>query len=154
MAEPCIQDRVIGEMQTTLIFFKEAEVRREGREERMLVAMESVAAQGAVLQIQAKRIDKHDEDISEAFGLIRGISQSTASKAEVDIIKNKLDVIELRHAEDHGENLVIERQTKFWDGVKQQVTPYVFIGIMFILWLFDKFNIGQAIAKLLKEMKG
>lgn len=154
MPEPCIQDKVIVEIKTTLNFFKEAEVRREGREERMLIAMENVSRQGAVLEGLSTASLRHDKDIAEAFGQIRDLDQSTASLSDMELVKTKIGQIEWRHAEEHGERRVEQRTTKFWDGVKQQVTPYVFIGLMFVFWLIDKFNITQGLKALFKEFRG
>jgi hypothetical protein len=150
----CVQDKVIVEIQTTLMYFKDAEKRREGREERMLVAMESVAAQGATLHGLSLASERHDKALAEAFVQIRAIDQSTATALDMEIIKGKVELIELRHAQDHGEHKVTESRTKFWDGVKQQVTPYAIAGFFFIWWLSDKFNLAQGLKNLLKEFKG
>lgn len=154
-SEPtCIQDKVIIEIQNTLSYFKEAEGRREGREERMLIAMENVAAHGATLEGLSVSSLRHDKDIQEAFIQIRALEQSTASSLDMEVIKKKVETFELRHAEEHGERRVQARTTKFWDGVKQQVTPYVLMGLLFIWWLSDKYDAVQKLFKLYKEFRG
>jgi len=153
MPLPCIQDRVIGEMATTLQFFKDAELRREGREERMLIAMENVAAQGAVLEITSKRVDKHDQDLTEAFGLLRVLDQSTASMSDMEDMKKKVSSLELRNAEKHGQEATKRQGIIFWGGVKQQMAPYALWALFFLFWVVDKYNIVQRLAKLIAEMR-
>lgn len=101
---------------------------------RQAVAMEEIARQGVTINNHEMRIVKNTKDISSAWAAIREI--------------------ETRHATEDGKEEVIEEQQKFWAGVKQQFTGPAIVGLFFILWLADKFNIPVALAKLWKEMRG
>lgn len=122
--------------------------------ERSAIAMEEMAAQGAILKNHEVRMEKQDKDIGEAFSRIRILEDTTVSVEDFDKVRHKVSKMELQHAKEYGADEVIEKQQEFWSGVKQQVTANALMGMLFIIWLVDKFNVAQAIAKLWKEMKG
>lgn len=99
--------------------------------ERVALALEQIAQHTVMVQAHEKRLDVHDEDFREAFERIR--------------------TIEDKHLREAGASAVIKRQTKFWDGVRQQITPYAIAGLLFLFWLLDKFDIVQRTVKLWKE---
>jgi hypothetical protein len=94
--EHCGQEQTIGEIKATLSFFQSAEERREAREERMLKAMEDIAAQGATLISLSERTAKNEKDISEAFGVIRMLDQSAVTKVEHKKLEDGHDALALR----------------------------------------------------------
>lgn len=106
--------------------------RLDAHTERAAIAMEEMAKQGAIVNNHEARLNKHDLDFREAF--------------------RRIQVTELYQAKEKGAEAVIEKQTKFWDGVKQQVTPFALSGFIFIIWLLDKFNVPVSLGKLWKEM--
>jgi hypothetical protein len=108
--------------------------RLDSHTERAAIAMEEMAAQGAILANHEARLNKHDLDLREVFGRVR--------------------IVENFQSKEEGAEEVVEKQQKFWDGVKQQVTPYALIGAVFIIYLLDKFNVSIFLAKVWKEMKG
>ena len=93
-----------------------------------------ISEQGAQIKSLTARMDVAERDVQAAFKSIRRI--------------------DLLHAKECGEESVEAERQKFWDGVKTQITPYAISGLLFILWLVDKLNVFQTIAKLWKEMKG
>jgi hypothetical protein len=102
--------------------------------ERTAIAMEEMAAQGAILKNHEARLNVHEKDIDEAFERIR--------------------VVERKHDKEDGIQVVKKQRAKFWDGIKQQTTPYAFTVLFFVLWLADRFNVFQFFCRMFKEMKG
>lgn len=96
MTMPCGQVGTIGEIKATLSFFQQAEERREAREERMLKAMEDIAAQGATIAGLSLRTSKAEKDLTEAFGVIRVLDQSAASKAEHNELEASHNALSIR----------------------------------------------------------
>lgn len=73
MSEPCRQEKTIGEMTATLLFFQDAERRREKRDERMVAAMETVAAQGETIKSHAETLARHEKGFSAMFDRMRDL---------------------------------------------------------------------------------
>lgn len=92
-----------------------------------------ISEQGTQIKSLTERMSEAEKDIEAAFKSIRRI--------------------DLLHAEENGAEKAEAERQKFWDGVKTQITPYAISGLLFILWLVDKLNVFQAIAKLWKEIK-
>lgn len=69
----CVRAEEIGAIKATLQFFQEAELRREGREERMLSTMTEIAEQGAILKGHGETLVRHERSLSEAFARLRKV---------------------------------------------------------------------------------
>lgn len=69
----CIQAGSIGQLQGMMAFFQAAEERRETREERMVEAVEKVAAQGEAIKVLQDSSNKHDKALAEAFQRLRKV---------------------------------------------------------------------------------
>lgn len=108
--------------------------RLDNHTERAAVAMEEMAKQSVIISNHERRLGDHDAAFREAFSRVRILEE----------LKNRYV----------GAEKVIEKRQKFWDGVKQQVTPYAIVGLIFMFWLIDKFNVTQFLSKMFKEMKG
>lgn len=67
----CAQAGTIGEIRATLRFFQESEERRERRDERLIEAVEKIAAHGATIEAHAETLARHDKAHGEAFERIR-----------------------------------------------------------------------------------
>ena len=101
--------------------------------ERSAIAMEEIARQGVTIFNHEVRLNKHDEDLKEAFGRFRTLE-------------------EFKALETGKETIVVEKRL-FWNGVKQQMVPYVVIVCWFLFWMVDKFNVVTWFTKLFKEMR-
>jgi uncharacterized coiled-coil protein SlyX len=105
-------------------------------------------------QLGAKTYEKL-ADISEQGAQIKSLTERMGeAERDIQVAFKSIRRIDLLHAKECGEEAVNEKRKKFWDGVKTQITPYAISGLLFILWLVDKLDVVQAIAKLWKEMKG
>lgn len=152
--EDCIQKENISSINNTLKYFQEAEARRERREERMLDAMEDIAAQGATIVNIEHRTTKLEKDVTDAFGVIRGLSDRMALSDDLDYVEKRVKNIELVQAHDKGKTKVEMRNVRFWDEVKRKTAPYAVGMVLFVIYLLDRFNVGVKLAQLWKEMKG
>lgn len=115
--------------------------------------MEEIARQGGIIQNHENRLSKSESDVSEAFRQIRHIDDSCAIDSDVKDLDERLREIELVHAKEQGVNCILQKRTKFWDGVKQQMTPYVISGLLFIMYLIDKMNWFQKLLKIWHDFK-
>jgi uncharacterized coiled-coil protein SlyX len=137
---------------TTFEHFGKTLDRLESHAVRQAEAMEEIARNSIMTESHEKRLDKNDHDLSELYGRVRIIEMKKANLSDVAAQDMRLRTLELDHAIESGAEEVVESRQKFWDGVKQQITPHAVIGMIFIIWLLDKFNIPVALAKLWKEM--
>ena len=80
-AHECNKEQVIGEITATIQFFRQAEVRREGREERMAQAMENMSAQGESLKAIAERVAKTEKDTDNLYGRVRDLEIKPAEES-------------------------------------------------------------------------
>lgn len=71
MGDPCRQEGQISEIQTALRFFQTAEMRREGREERMARAMEKIAAQGETIKSHDLTLVRFEKSFENLFERVR-----------------------------------------------------------------------------------
>ena len=126
--------------------------RLESHAERQALAMEEIARNSAITESHEKRLDKVDHDFRELFGRVRIMENKKADQSHVVAIDDRVRTIETVHATESGSKKVVEEQTKFWDGVKQQVTPFALSGFIFLIWLMDRFNVPVSLGKLWKEM--
>jgi hypothetical protein len=122
--------------------------------ERSAIAMEEMAAQSAIIRNHEARLTEQHKNINEAFVRIRTLEDTTVSDEEFQKVRHKVSKLELRHARESGVEMVEEKHEKFWDDMKCKSTPFAFTFMFLLLWLSDKFNVFQNIAKWLKEMKG
>lgn len=120
--------------------------------ERTAIAMEEMAAQGAIIKNHEARINKHDVDISEAFGQLRMLQDTTASVEDIDQIRLRVHTIEIGRATAAGAEEIIGERRRFWDGIKQQMTTNLLLWVGFAIWTIDRFNVAQKIAVLFKKM--
>lgn len=92
MGEPCNQAEKIGRIEATLIFFQDAERRREARELRAEVMLETReekvaqiletiasqgASQGATIAAQGETLARFEKSFTEAFLRLRKLEGST-----------------------------------------------------------------------------
>lgn len=75
----CHQEMRLGEIGQAIRFFQEAELRREAREQRMLQAMETVAAQGEVIKSHAEALTRHDKAITTLYDRLRDVEKEPAA---------------------------------------------------------------------------
>ena len=118
----------------TFMQIRDTLTRLDRHTERSAIAMEEMAAQGAILKNHEQRLNKNEADIDEVFERVR--------------------TVERRHDKEEGIQIVKKQQAKFWDGIKQQTTPYAFTVLFFLLWLSDRLNVFTTITKWFKEFKG
>jgi hypothetical protein len=123
----CPQNPTLYHIMSTLDELKEHSARTAS-------ALETIAAQGVMVQVLKERVDKHDKDFSELFGRVR--------------------VVELKHARESGAAVVEGRKTRFWNHVKANLVPYILGALFTILYIIDKYDLTQKWAKIMKEMKG
>jgi len=102
--------------------------------DRVVVALETIAEQGAIVSGHEKRLDKHDKELFEVFSRIRKV--------------------ELVHAHDAGVEEVTSTEKKFWESVKIQLADKLLLLGIFVILVADKFNIGMWVAKFWKEIFG
>lgn len=69
--QPCGQEVKIARIEVTLDNVVELLEKHEDREERMAVALETVAAQSEAIKSLAENVHRHEKSIGEAFDLIR-----------------------------------------------------------------------------------
>ena len=81
MDHPCSKEEVLGQLTATVRFFQEAERRREGREERMAVAMETMSAQGESLKGLSKRVEKTEHDTDNLYDRVRELEIAPGKEA-------------------------------------------------------------------------
>lgn len=120
--------------------------------ERTAIAMEEMAAHGAIIRNHEARINKHDVDISEAFGQLRMLQDTTASVEDIDQIRLRVHAVEIRHATEAGAEEIVGDRRRFWDGIKQQMATNVLVWLGFAIWTIDRFNVAQKITSLFKKM--
>ena len=125
--ETCPQSPVIADLKETM--------------GRVAIALETIAAQGVSVASHEKRLDGHDKNVSELYGLVR--------KVEAGIY-----AINTRHAKEEGVEEVKTEERKFWQQIKVQLTPYALSLTIFVIFTLDKLHLVEKIAKLWKEMKG
>lgn len=150
MSEICKQEGPIGEIRATLLFFQNAEERREQREERMLKAMEEIAAHGATITNLTQRTTKIEKDLTEAFGEIR----CKASSVLVHSIDKRVLEIEMKHMRESGIKKAETRSAARWAAFKKRGMPYAISIALFVVYLIDRFGVATKVAKLWQEFKG
>lgn len=127
LIEDCPQNPTFAHIGSTLN-------RLEGYAKRQAEAMEELAQQSIILVNHERRLDDHG--------------------AEIKDLTERVIELELVQATERGALEVSEKRCRFWDGVRQQMTPYLVGFIFFVFYMLDKFNIPQFIAKVWKEMHG
>jgi hypothetical protein len=134
MAEPCIQgDRLIT-LEMILKSMNETLTDQKAISAETYKVLSVISEQGAQLRSITSRVDDNERDLQIAFKSIRRI--------------------DLRHAHEDGAEDIVKEHSQFWNGIKQQSTPYAFTVLFFVLWLADKFNVIQFFAGMFKQMKG
>lgn len=135
MSEPCKQGERLATLETILEQMADTLSEQKALGVKTYEVLADLSEQGAEIRSLTSRSDKAEKDIEEAFKSIRKIDR--------------------RHAEEDGMNKVEarieERQQKFWDGIKSQFTEKALIGMLFIMWLLDKYNVPQSVHALWKE---
>ncbi len=134
MTTPCLQGERLVTFEMILRSVSDTLNEQKQLGAKTYEVLAEISEQGAQIKSLTARIDVAERDVQAAFKSIRRI--------------------DLLHAKECGEEEVEEKRQKFWDGVKTQITPYAISGLLFVLWLADKLNVFQTIAKLWKEMKG
>ena len=122
--------------------------------DRVVVALETIAEHGARVTGLEKQVEKNDHDLREVFGRVRIIENGKAEATEVKAVDLRIRNIELAHAVENGAEEVIEKSSKFWDGVKIQLADKLILFIIFVLVVADKFNVFVWLHKLWKELLG
>ena len=102
--------------------------------ERVAIAMEQMAQHSIIIDLHEKRLDKHDQDFRESFDRLRKVEKHTFKE--------------------EGAEIILTDRHMFWNGVKQQLAPYLLLIGVFLILVFDKFNLGGRAAKLWKEVMG
>lgn len=134
MTTPCLQGERLVTLEMILKSVSDTLAEQKQLGAKTYEVLADISEQGAQIKSLTERMGEAERDIQAAFKSIRRI--------------------DLLHAKECGGEEVEEKRQKFWDGVKTQITPYAISGLLFILWLIDKLDVFQAIAKLWKEMKG
>lgn len=134
MSEPCSQNGRLVTLETILEAIRETLSEQKTLGLKTYEVLSAISEQGAQLKSLTTRVDCAEDDIQAAFKSIRRI--------------------DLLHAKECGEAEVEGKRQKFWDGVLQRAAPFALTVAIFLLWLFDKLNVGQWVTRMLKEMKG
>ena len=108
---------------------------------RVVKALEDIAAQGAMVSAHEKRLDNQNEHIENLYAINR-------------LIKEDITKIQLKHAQERGAEAVIGKNKAFAEKIKVSLAPYLLSAGIFFIWLFDKGNVGEKLAKLWHEFKG
>ena len=129
LLEECPQAPVIAAQAETLHDLKKSN-------ERIAVALETLAKRGAQVDSMEKRVDNHDEAFKVSFGQIR--------KLDERIIVLEIKKSEWEGAQKAEEKMEVKQEkekTKIWTLLErlQLVTP-VILAIFFLLWLSDKYG--------------
>lgn len=133
MTTPCLQGERLVTLEMILKSVSDTLAEQKQLGTRTYEVLADISEQGAQIKSLTARIDEAERDVQAAFKALRRI--------------------DLHHAKECGAESVESERQKFWDGVKTQITPYAISGLLFILWLADKLDVFQHIAKLWKEMK-
>lgn len=136
----------------TFEHFEKTLKRLEDHGERTAVAMEKLAENSAIVASQGEIIKTLSHDLRELFGRVRMIENGKADQSDYKAIDIRVRTIELSHAEENGEDKVIEKKTKFWENVKVQLADKLILFIIFVLVVADKFNIFIICSKLWEEV--
>ena len=119
---------------------------------RSAVAMEEIAKQGILIASHEKRLDGHQKDLREAFIRVKALEQTAALDSDMTAVRSRVEIIELWHAKELGAEEVVEKEKTFWNGIKQQLAPYLLTAGIFAVLVFDKLDIGGKLAKLWHEV--
>lgn len=71
MSDPCQQAVVIAEIKTTMTHVVKLLDNHEEREDRMLIAMETIAAQQETIKANSQNIHRHEKALTEIFTILR-----------------------------------------------------------------------------------
>jgi len=127
----CAQGPILAHIMATLEHM-------DTRGERTAVALEQIAAQGAMMAGHEKRLDKHDEAFTVVFNRIN-------DQARLERVEQKLVELEKKIAKEDGAEEVIyvarAERRKFWTDVKLKMIGPCLTFLFFALWLCDKMNL-------------
>lgn len=114
----CNQIPVFDRISLNFNHINETLTRLDGHGERTAVALEAIAAQGAIVASHEKRLDSHDAALGEVFQRTR--------------------VIELAREHYLGAEGVREQDKAFWDRIKVKMVPYVIAVGGFGLFVLER----------------
>lgn len=128
--------------------------RLEGHAARQADAMEDIAKNTVIIETHEKRLDKHDQDFREVFGRVRILENEKAEKCDVDFLRQKVTANEIKHAAENGAKKVQDRNKRFWDAIRVELSSKAVFFILMTMWVIDKYNILQLLLSWFKEFKG
>jgi len=134
MAESCIQGERLITLEMILKSMSETLGEQKVLSQKTYQVLTDISGHAIQIHSITKRLDVSEQDIQAAFKSLRRI--------------------DLRHATEDGVEEVEEKNSKFWDAIKQSSVPYIFVVIWFAFWVADKFNVFIKIGKLWAESKG
>lgn len=151
--EDCPQNPTLAQIQSTL-------KRLDAHGERTAVALESIAAQGAILGSHEKRLDKHDVDFREMFSRINDERKLDKLAADVESVAARVVALEKDHAKEAGAEAVealaldaAREKTKFWTEFKIRMITPVMLATVILLWLIGKWELVQRVAAIVREFR-
>ncbi len=92
MSQPCIQAETIGGFKAMLHSMDEKLEKHDKREDRMLAALESVAAQGESIRFLVETASNHTRAIEEVFIRIREIELPQNENLVMKILKSSAGI--------------------------------------------------------------
>lgn len=154
----CPQTPTLSQIQDTL-------KRLDAHGERTAVALESIAAQGAILGSHEKRLDKHDLDLREVFNRVNDEHKLTDLTVAVRGVAARVEALELAQAKEEGveetearieaqQEAVALVDKKFWTDLKLKLLNPIIFSVFFLAWLVEKYGLATKLKALLKEFKG
>ena len=165
----CPQNPVLASINQTLARWDKRMDRQDDLMERQAAALETLAAQGAIVAGHEKRLDKHDIDFREMFSRINDEKRLDKLTTDLETLAAKVIVLEKVHAKEEGEEIVEARvqaridedasiDKKFWTEFKiRMITPVsgaFFFTVGFVLWLADRYDLLVWLRTLISEYKG
>lgn len=153
----CPQNPVLLNMTLTLR-------RLDAHTERTAIAMEAIAAQGAIIGSHEKRLDKNDLDTREVFKRLNDTTKADKLTSEVVALEGRVTLLEKAHAKEEGAEEIEARleaqqeeankeKRKFWTELKIKLITPVMFTLFFSLWLIDKWSLAEKFKALLREFQ-
>ena len=137
-------------------YVRDALSRLEKFSERQALAMEEIARNSVLVSKHEKQLDQNSDNTRELFLRMREVEQNKAPLGYVESLEKRIRLIEKEHDIEEGVESALEQKEddSFWTNVKRMSAPYVLPTAIMIIYVLDKFNIPQNVAKIVKEIKG
>lgn len=81
MADPCSQEKTIGEMQATMDAISDSLKDMRDGQKRFMILLEDIARQGEQIRSVVHRTDKHEKDLDGLFKRMRDVELAPGKQA-------------------------------------------------------------------------